>query len=647
MEEQATVMEDQPAGAAPRPAFAQTLVARVRQVPTDRVRLAAAALVTSGLLWLSYFPVNWGWLAWGALVPLLTLLRAHATFRFRFLWAWLSGLAFFVPVLWWMHAADGLQGGIIGPMTTASYALGVYCALYFPAAIFLVRRLDRLTPLPLALTLPVVWTGLEFFRSFFGTGFAWYFLSHTQHAFLGLIQISDLAGAYAVTFLVVAVNALIFEWLCVWPWLRARLTLSEPTAARPWRRNVLQTLAVAGLIVAALAYGDQRLSENTFEPGPRLALLQGNLEQRIRNQATSTAEHDEHKQAREQVIRSYATLCDLASRLSPDLIVWPETSFPADWFDTAPDLPLKDVPDEWFRKRYLPIRDALLKQWVEGRFHRSLLLGLNTRELVAPDKEARYNSALLVRYYEPTPEKPRGEAIPERQRYDKIHRVPFGEYVPFRDWLPFMDVMSPYDFDYSIRRGSKLTRFALGKHTFGTFICFEDGDPDLARQYGVAGSDGPAADFLIELSNDGWFDGTAEHEQHLAICRFRAIEARRSVARAVNMGISAVIDGNGRVLVPESDLTDGKDLHVWEIGTSASRLPDLPTSRWHDFKKVQGVLVASMPLDRRTSLYARWGDWLPLGCWLLVGAGLIATRFGGRNRAAPARARGPKPRIVS
>src|SRR5205823_10547080 len=109
----------------------------------------------------------------------------------------------------------------------------------------------------------------------------------------------------------------------------------------------------------------------------------------------------------------------------------------------------------------------------------------------------------------------------------KIHRVPFGEYVPLRDVLPFMDRFAPYDFDYSVRKGDKLTRFQMGEHNFGVLICFEDSDPELARAYGRETEDGPAADFLLNISNDGWFNGTAEHEEHLAICRFRAIEARR------------------------------------------------------------------------------------------------------------------------
>src|SRR5262249_40290951 len=166
------------------------------------------------------------------------------------------------------------------------------------------------------------------------------------------------------------------------------------------------------------------------------------------------------------------------------------------------------------------------------------LLGLNSRVLMDEKKSKRYNSAVLVRRD--------GEVA---GRYDKIHRVPFGEYVPFRESLPWMNAFAPYDFDYSVQPGEQMTRFTLGQYHFGVLICYEDTDPYLARQYMRPG-DEPMADFLVNISNDGWFDGTAEHEEHLAICRFRAVECRRSVARSVNMGISAVIDGNGRGLGP-------------------------------------------------------------------------------------------------
>jgi apolipoprotein N-acyltransferase len=585
------------------------------------------------MLWLCYFPVDWGWLAWVALVPLLTLLRARETPRFLFLCAWLAGVFFFIPALWWMHAADGLRGALLsfGPMTAASLALALYCALYFPLALSLLRRLDRYTPLPLVVTVPVVWTALEFFRSFFGTGFPWYFLGHTQHDLLPLIQIADLGGAYLVSFLVVAVNVVVFEWLYACPWVRTHLALREPAGAFRLRRHVLHAACLAGLIVAALVYGGWRLGQNAFRIGPRLALVQGNVDQRLRNKAN----HDNDEVARtakNQISRHFGELCVEAAKQwpRPDLIVWPETSFTANWIETSPNAS-KQILKEWdrnlrARKWYGLHEDARAKlREVANDSGTNLLLGLLTWEMTdLNDNPQKFNSALLVTS---------GGAT--GGRYNKIHRVPFGEYIPFKDWLPFMNALSPYDFDYSVRQGDKLTRFKLGAFNFGVLICYEDGYADIARQYGADGQDGRAADFLINISNDGWFDGTAEHEQHLAICRFRAIETRRSIARSVNMGISGIIDGNGRVLEPQPLRSFDPDIPLWDIPTHALPFPELPVSRWQEFKKVQGVLLASVPIDTRTSFYALWGDWFPIGCWLVIGTGLALAWWKWRRVGSP------------
>jgi apolipoprotein N-acyltransferase len=153
-------------------------------------------------------------------------------------------------------------------------------------------------------------------------------------------------------------------------------------------------------------------------------------------------------------------------------------------------------------------------------------------------------------------------------------------------------------------------------------ICFEDSDPVLARQYVGDSPEDSKIDFFINISNDGWWRGTSGHDEHLAISRFRAVETRRSICRSVNMGISAVIDANGRVLEPRTILNlDG--VKIWEIPSGTNSAEELPVSRWPEFKQVQGVLLASVPIDNRASLYAQWGDWFPWGCWLIVGIGVV------------------------
>jgi apolipoprotein N-acyltransferase len=570
-------------------------------IPSSRPPIARhtllLALTTSGLLWLCYFPADCGWLIWVVLVPLLTLVRSSARPRRIYLSVWVGGLAFYLPAIQWMRIAD--------PRMYATWiGLAFYCSLCFPLAIYLIRFLDRRTSLPLVLTVPVVWTALEFLRSTCGGGFSWYLLAHSQHTFLPLIQIADLTGVYGVSFLIAAVNAFLFEIL--WSLPAFRTWLASPDASPRWGRIglLVQGLAVLAALIGTAVYGFWRLGQEHQTPGLRIALIQGNLDQRLRNDSAVSED------AARSMANHFRDLADLASVYRPDLIVWPETSWPYEWQEEEGGGPM-------------PHCRAMAKNMAAG-WQSNLLVGMNSSAIPADGRhKRRYNSAILI----------------DREgkvagRYDKIHRVPFGEYVPFRDWLPWMNYFAPYDFDYSIWPGEQQTRMPVldsatnRRFTFGVLICYEDTDAEVARPYGGGDSEAPA-DFLLNISNDGWFDGTSEHDQHLAICRFRAVECRRAVARSVNMGISAVIDGDGRVLqpreVPRPDPQVNPEFHVWSVPMQRGGTAALPVSQWHEYKKVAGVLLATVPIDDRISLYARWGDWLPWSCWIiLAGAFLLA-----------------------
>jgi apolipoprotein N-acyltransferase len=557
-----------------------------------RWRLVGLGLASGVLLWLCHFPVAWGWLAWVALVPLLTAMRSPARTRWLFWSSWLGGLLYFYAAISWMTVADAR-------MIACWVLLATYCSLYFPLTVYVVRRLEQHTRLPLVVTLPVVWVALEYFRSFFGTGFPWYLLAHTQHNVLPLIQVADLGGAFAVSFLVAAVNVVVFESLSRWSRWRQWTQLPEPAPEKCCGNLVLQGACVLALLVATLGYGMWRLADDQFETGPRVALLQADLDQRLKNSVVFSTK------ARDHVLTSYKALSAQAAALParPALIVWPETSCPYPWFTVASHIDLTRQ-DPKFR-RELEYEQGFVRKLAQqsGTY---VLLGINTTVLDYDKKSSRYNSALLL--------DPSGRDV---LRYDKLHRVPFGEYVPFRDWLPFMNWFAPYDHDYSIGCGDGLTRLTVGQYRFGVLICYEDTDPFLARDYAVQTKDGPPVDFLVNISNDGWFDGSSEHEEHLAISRFRAVESRKALVRAVNMGISAVIDGNGRVLAPVKSQAGGQEL--WTVPPDAATLAP---GEWAQYKQVNGVLVAEVPIDRRGSLYATWGDWLPTGCWAIVLCGM-------------------------
>jgi apolipoprotein N-acyltransferase len=535
-----------------------------------------AAVGSGACLRLAHFPFSLAELAWVALVPWLLLVEART--RGRLLASYLAGLVYFVWATQWVRVADPR-------MVVTWLALGVYCAGYWWAATWLIGRLRR-GWLPWVVAVPAVWVGLEYLRAHALTGFGWYFLAHTQHANLPLIQIADLGGAYAVSFVLASVNALALVWLLrvgpVRRWFGQPSPGERDRPGLPW----LSTVWVVALVAGTLGYGEHRLGQEQFTPGPRVALLQPSIDQRISAGRDPGEVNPAQTSQRGQVVQLNEQA--LALDPLPDLIVWPETCYPDDWYRLAPDVPL-----EWLspQDREVLRRCAAWPEIAASKWRTNALLGLNTYVFGANGLQTRYNSALLLR-----------KDGTVGGRYDKFHPVPFGEYLPFRQTIPLMRLLSPYDFDYSIEAGTHPTRFPLDmpdgtRYFFGVIICYEDTDPPLARQY-LRAETGPPVDFLVNITNDGWFNGTEEHEEHLAICRFRAVECRRSVIRSANMGISAIIDGSGRVVA-------------------------LPGPSWAESKRIATVLTDTVPIDRRHAIYPHWGDWLGQAAWLVVAVGLV------------------------
>jgi len=403
-------------------------------IPTRMSFRTALALcfATAALLWGSFFPLNAGFLAWFAFVPMLLLVRAPIAPWKAAAATLIGGYAFNIVTMEWIRIAD--------PRMYASWiALSFYCSLFFPVSLWLVRRLDRMQ-LPLTLTFPLVWVPLEYFKSHFLTGFAWYLLGHSQHDYLPMIQITDLTGVYGISFLIAASNGLITE-LCLFAF-RARLAL--PATLRP-SRLVLQATIVAALLAATVGYGYFRLRQGNFAEGPKVALLQSNLDQRMKN-----ARMLGNQEGLDAISFMHKTMHDLTAEARSkhsgvDLMVWPETMCPHEWRCIEPAV--DSCPTAWqemIQDRCDMVREIAL-------FSRAnVLLGINTMELTNSERDNRYNSALLIR----KDGKPIG-------RYDKIHCVPFGEYVPMRKTMPFMSVFVPYDYDYSLTEGNKRTRFVL------------------------------------------------------------------------------------------------------------------------------------------------------------------------------------------
>jgi apolipoprotein N-acyltransferase len=589
-----------------------------------KARVFLPAILSGVLLWTAFFPLNWGPMGFVALVPFLTLVRADGVGNWRrYTAAWLGGLTFGGLAMNWVRHAHPMMAYFAWPL------MSLYLSLYWPLALFLLRRLDRLGKPPLALTLPVVWVALEYFKAHFPAGFpflkwvhlhqlsgiAWYFLGHTQHANLPLLQSADLGGAYLVSAAVAAVNGAAHDWFVRWRPFRWFVNLPRGWVLPVYHKEMVNAAGAACLLLVLMSYGGYQLIHKPFDQGPRVALLQDDIsiEAMQSDQLQLFARYD-------KLARSAA-----AATTPPDLIVWPEACYPFADVSFPPGTEAQ-LPPQWLSEWALQnkrvdvaeVRSRIRNRPDAAPFLELLELGrqayaakhwkaytlLGTNGVDCGDGRCvKYNSARMLN--------PDGTPGP---RYDKMHLVPFGEYVPFRDLIPWLETFTPNPEDPMCRPGGEQTRFEVAvakraadgttttkRYTFGVLICYEDTEPTLARRFNHWSEDGKPADFLVNQSLDAWFDGSEQHEQHLAISRFRAVEARRSLVRAVNMGISAVIDPDGRVL-------------------------QTVDFEWADSKKKVGVVTAEVPLDTRGSVYAAVGDWVPLLCWVGLATGLIQGR---------------------
>jgi apolipoprotein N-acyltransferase len=472
-------------------------------------------------------------------------------------------------------------------------ALAIYCALYFPVFVACCRVAVHRFSVPLTIAAPVVWVGLEYLRAFFFTGFSWYYLGHTQYRWVEMIQISDLTGAYGVSAVVAMVAALLAGLLPVSLLKKCRLVpqdgWQDDQGLIALSKPKLQVVVCLALFSAALVYGFVRRSQADFQPGPKVALIQGNY--------TASLKHDPNEWS--EIYRRHEFLTGQMVKYQPDIILWPETMFRWPLFVSplgmseqqlqaaAPQIP----PGRW--------TDTSVQQALTDMSQKSgaaMILGLETYEAQVGDV-GRYNSAVLV-----TPN------FGITKRYDKLHLVPFGEYLPLKETLPFLQAFSPIPSEFSLKPGKQPVVFEYGGWNLAPIICFEDTVPYLVRQIvknsSTAGPDKNPVDCLVNLTNDGWFHGSSELDQHLITAAFRAVECRTPLIRAVNTGISAVIDGDGVVREPE----------IFFDGDNEGRdtLHNPKTGRWH--KQLNAAVIDTVPLDSRRSLYVAYGDWFAMTC---------------------------------
>jgi apolipoprotein N-acyltransferase len=291
------------------------IIAKGTSVPVLREgsTRSAALLVAASLLlvWLSFTPVDWPWLAWIALVPLSQLVRLRALPARCYFVTWCIGFIWALCTLQWMRLGHPA-------MFLALAALAFYVALYVPAFIWAGRRCVA-AGIPLWLAVPIVWTALEYVRSWMITGFAWYFLGHTQYNWSTLIQICDVTGVYGVTFLISLVSGAIAVNIPAGWLLRLRLcvNVNSPTVSRN-QLQVWPLIVTAISIGGCLVYGYlRRTPAEKFPPGPVFALIQGNF--------TPDMKHDEMEHITRY--RIHDALTREAVCCSPTLLSGPKPCF--------------------------------------------------------------------------------------------------------------------------------------------------------------------------------------------------------------------------------------------------------------------------------------------------------------------------------
>ena len=448
--------------------------------------------------------------AWFGLIPLLFAidgLRARSAF-----WAGLvAGAAYFGVVLYWITVALTVFGGL--PYAAAIPILGarvLYCALYWGAFAAICAYVKAALGTPYTLTAPVVFTALELARNHLLTGFPWGNIGYTQYRNLGIVQVSSLAGVYAVTFLLAFASALFYEWLAFF--LRRRPS-----------RPVTSTALFAALIVGAFVYGSARAGSiegrSRKAPAITVAVLQGDIDQGIKNKAG---------QFQGSIAGIYNRLTREADRDGVDLLIWPEAAYPV----TLPRA-VTSFNSDW----------SLLEP---RALTAHALVGASTWYLEG-DRRMLRNSAFVL-----------DPALNVLSRYDKAHLVPFGEYVPLG--LPVDKFVSVIGF-FSPGDGAAPAPFTRTgvEVRLGPLICYEGIFPEISRRLAAGG-----ANLIVNMTNDAWYGITSAPYQHLSMYIFRAIETGRYLARAANTGVSGFIDPYGRIL---------KRSRIFTQDTLSHRLP--------------------------------------------------------------------------
>jgi apolipoprotein N-acyltransferase len=491
-------------------------------------------------------------LAWIALTPLLLALLAPCADGKQLGWRRGTLLAYACGILWyaggcyWIYQTMYLYGGMGKPLAFVililfSLYLGLYHALFGFLLWVSARRGVRFA----LLAAPMLWVAVELARAHV-TSFPWDQLGMSQ-VDSDLTRLAPLAGVYGISFLLLAVNAVLASTVLLspaghflrtsrWKLLLCLLLVAVTFPVQPdARRATLPTQASAVLLQPNAVEGDDR------------EWFGGGYEREIQQYQTLSEHPPLGNDSRSSVDVSRSSVD--VSRSSVNVIIWPESSSPL--FAEDP-------------------RFQFAAHQLATQIGSALILGDVARASGQgpAGHAALYNSASFF-----TPD---GKSA---GRYDKIHLVPFGEYIPFQEFLTFAKALTAEAGDMT--PGRDRVMFHTGGHTYGVFICYESIFADEVRLLAKHG-----ADVLVNISDDGWYGDTSAPWQHLNMARMRAIENHRWLLRDTNSGVTAVIDPQGHLV---------------------AQAP----------RHIQTAIRVPFAFEQGTTFYTRHGDWFAYAVTIL------------------------------
>ena len=582
---------------------------RLSALPGDSLRITALLGLAHGGLFVAAFPpINLWPLTLVSVAP-LAWLAIHAASGRR---AVLSVMAVHLLVWLWL-------GRWLLPVSAVGYPLAALYLSIFPALFGLIIRAASRHPVvarwPMTAVVPVAWVGVECLRGIvLFDGYPWFLLAHPLIEWPVLAQSADLLGTYFVSFLAAMVAGLVVDLARV-AWGQTG-NAQGPLAKR--RALVATAVVVLAVHAANLVYGLWRVGQSDANrPGPTLLVIQTNLPQENKVGWKIEEQNRDLPRFLEQTRTAHAEAGGAV-----DLIVWPETMLPGAGLEPETIAVLKDLGED-LRPLY---------QWGERLAALSRDLGtpilVGSSAWVEPyvqndaagshwEWRHRYNSAYLL------------WDRPPFQRYDKVFLTPFGETMPYISAWPWLEekllALGARGMRFDLDAAPAIKRLELPwtpsslkppspkppSLLLATPICFEDTVASVCRRMVYEGGR-KRAEVLVNLSNDGWFGSyDGGRRQHVQIARWRCIENRVPMVRAVNTGLTVHIDSVGKIV------------------TTASG------GRRYLKERTAGSMLAELALDGRRTLYGRLGDAWAWACLALVVAmvgWVVASRAAGRTR---------------